>query len=388
MLTRSIEKRLREAARQYPVVAVTGPRQSGKTTLVRAVFPKKPYVSLEDFDRRQMAEADPRSFLAEFPEGAILDEIQRVPALLSYLQTLVDEQPDRLRFVLTGSNQFLLMKGVAQSLAGRIALLKLLPFTFAECPPGDDIAERIRLGGYPRIHDRRLDPFEWHLSYIETYVEKDLKDLIRVADLGVFRRFLTLLASQCGQLLNLSALGGALGISHNTAKAWLAALEQSYLVFTLPPYHRNYGKRIVKTPKVYFTDTGLACALLRIRDTDTLRNHLVLGGLFENLIVAEYYKAGLHATGVSDLYFWRDHGGHEVDCLLERPDGLHPVEIKLSATLHPDFFAGLHRFSELTQTPPSAATLVYGGQETHRHHGIRAIGWRDVPHAMPVRARG
>ena len=376
MIQRTIAKRLSAVARQYPVVAVTGPRQSGKTTLVRSVFPDMPYVSLEDIDRRQFAEADPRGFLGAYPHGAILDEIQRVPGLLSYIQTLVDEQKGGIRFVLTGSNQFLLMKSVAQSLAGRIALLKLMPFTFAELPPRDDAAERIRLGGYPRIVDQKLDPYDWHLNYIETYVEKDLKEIVRVVDLRAFRQFLVLLASQCGQLLNLSALGGALGISHNTAKAWIAALEQSYLVFVLPPYHRNYGKRIVKTPKVYFVDTGLACALLRIRDAETLRNHISMGGLFENLIVAEYYKAAMHASGVADMFFWRDHGGHEVDCLLDRAGRLHPVEIKSSATLHPEFFDGLQRFCDLTRTPAQQATLIYGGNRDQMFQKMRATGWR------------
>lgn len=376
MIRRTITKRLVAAVRQYPVVAVTGPRQSGKTTLVQSVFPDKPYVSLEDFDRRQFAEADARGFLGAYPQGAILDEIQRVPSLLSYIQTIVDKHPDKVRFILTGSNQFLLMKGVAQSLAGRISLMKLMPFTFGELPPTQDAVERIRLGGYPRIHDRKLDPYDWHLNYIETYVEKDLKDLVRVVDLRAFRQFLVLLASQCGQLLNLSALGGALGISHNTAKAWIAALEQSYLIFILPPYHRNYGKRIVKTPKVYFVDTGLACALLRIRDGESLRNHIAMGGLFENLIIAEYYKAALHDSGAADLFFWRDHGGHEVDCLFETAGVLHPVEIKSSATLHPDFFAGLRRFCDLTRTPARQAMLVYGGDQKQVLHDMRAVDWR------------
>ena len=378
MIARSITKRLLAAARQYPVVAITGPRQSGKTTLVRNAFPDKPYVSLEDFDRRQLAETDPRGFLGAFPRGAILDEIQHAPTLLSYIQTLVDEEPEKLRFILTGSNQFLLMKGVAQSLAGRIALLKLMPFTFAELPPTQTAAERIRLGGYPRIHDRALDPFDWHSSYIETYVEKDLKDLIHVMDLRTFRQFLVMLASQCGQLLNLSALGNALGVTHNTVKAWIAALEQSYLVFTLAPYHRNYGKRIVKTPKVYFMDTGLACALLRIRDAETLRNHIALGGLFENLIIAEFYKTALHESGTSDLFFWRDHGGHEVDCLREVANTLYPIEIKASGTLNPDFFTGLRRFSELTGTPARNARLVYGGAEKHLYHDMHAVGWKNA----------
>lgn len=243
---------------------------------------------------------------------------------------------------------------------------------------GVDSVTRIRTGGYPRIHDRKLDPFEWCSSYIETYVERDLKDIVRVADLRVFRQFLVLLASQCGQLLNLSSFGGALGISHNTVKAWIAALEQSYIIFLLQPYHRNYGKRIVKTPKVFFVDTGVACALLRIRDDETLRNHIAIGGLFENMVVAEYFKASMHDTGTSNLFFWRDHGGHEVDCLLEDSGGLYPVEIKSAMTLHSDFFAGLNRFCELTKTPLSHARLVYGGDESAVHHEVQVTSWRNT----------
>ncbi len=378
MIQRTIEPKLIAASQKSPVVAVTGPRQSGKTTLVRHAFPDMPYVSLEDFDRRQMAETDPRGFLAAYPQGAILDEIQRVPELLSYIQTIVDEPLGKRRFVLTGSNQFLLMKGVSQSLAGRIALLKLMPLTFSELPPRGQAAERIRTGGYPRIYDQDLEPFAWCQDYIETYVEKDLKELVQVMNLRTFRQFLVLLASQCGQLLNLSALGNAVGISHNTAKAWIAALEQSYLVFTLPPYHRNYGKRIVKTPKIFFTDTGVACALLGVRTTEMLATHIAMGGLFENLVVAEFFKESLHHRNAASLFFWRDHGGHEVDCLLEVSDRLHPVEIKSSATMHPDFLAGLQRFCALTGCPPDQALLVYGGAEQQTWHDLHISGWQRI----------
>ncbi len=378
MIRRTLARRLRQQAAAYPVVAVTGPRQSGKTTLVRACFPRKPYVSLEDLDTRQFAREDPRGFLAGLPRGAILDEVQHAPGLLSYMQTIVDARRDKGVFILTGSNQFLLMAQVAQSLAGRIAILRLLPLTLSELGAGRtrDVAEVCWRGGYPRVHADGLDPADWYRNYLETYLEKDLKDLLRVHDLLQFRKLLAMLASQCGQLLNLSALGASLGLNHNTVRAWLAALEQSCLVFQLPPFHRNFQKRLVKTPKVYFYDTGLACALLRLHDPAALADHYLRGALFENLVVSELHKEAWHRGVPADFYFWRDHTGHEVDLLREANGRLYPVEIKAAQTVHDDFFSGLRDFGELAATPLPQAAVVYGGQAPQTRHGVQVIGWR------------
>jgi len=380
MIRRSLEGRLKAHAARYPVVAVIGPRQSGKTTLVTAAFPSRPYLSLEDPDTRSLALDDPRGFIEGLDKGTILDEIQRVPDLLSYMQTLVDRRRGPGQYILTGSNQFLLMKHVSQSLAGRISILKLLPFTLSEL--GSEAPRRaadyIWAGAYPRIYDEGHDPADWYLNYLETYVEKDLKDFVQVLDLDNFRRFVAVCASLCGQLINLSAIGDMIGLSHNTVKSWLAALEHSYLAFRLPPYHRNFRKRIVKTPKLYFYDTGLACALLRLRSAETLDVHHFYGALFENAVVSELRKEALHRTGRADFFFWRDHKGAEIDCIYEPAGEPLPMEIKAAKTLKPDFFKGLQYFCDLSGLSPSSATLIHGGDRERTFRQMRVLGWRQV----------
>ena len=377
MIARTLEKRLRQQATKYPVVAVTGPRQSGKTTLVTTSFPDRPYVSLEDPDTRMLALDDPRGFIESLNIGTIIDEIQRVPDLISYMQTLVDREKIAGRFIVTGSNQFLLAKHVSQSLAGRISILKLLPFTMKEL--GDlrstCAADYIFKGSYPRVYDENHEPSDWYLNYIETYIEKDLKEFVNVLDLDNFRRFLALAASMCGQLVNLSEIGGVLGISHNTAKAWLAALEQSYLVFRLQPYHRNFRKRVVKTPKLYFYDTGMACALLRLRDPDMLDTHHFYGALFENMVIADLRKQALHTAGIADHFFWRDHKGREIDCIVEDGGRVKAIEVKAAKTLKPEFFKALNYFRELAGLKPSDAMLVNGGDSRSTHRGMQVLPW-------------
>jgi len=380
MIKRTLEKRLSQQAGKYPVVAITGPRQSGKTTLVTMTFPGRPYVSLEDPDTRMLALDDPRGFIEGLETGTIIDEIQRVPDLMSYMQTLVDRKKAPGHFIVTGSNQFLLTKHVSQSLAGRISILKLLPFTLkelGELRPAR-ASDYIFKGSYPRIYDENHEPSDWYLNYIETYIERDLKEFVNVLDLDNFRRFLALAASMCGQLINLSEIGGVLGISHNTAKAWLAALEQSYLVFRLQPYHRNFRKRVVKTPKLYFYDTGLACALLRLRDPDMLDTHHFYGALFENMVITDLRKQALHAEGVADHFFWRDHKGREVDCIIEDRGRVKAIEVKAAKTLKPEFFRALTYFRELADIKPSDAMLVNGGDECRTHRGMPALPWTEL----------
>jgi predicted AAA+ superfamily ATPase len=377
MITRTLQRRLCQQAKKYPVVAVTGPRQSGKTTLVKMTFPDRPYVSLEDPDTRSLAVDDPRGFIEGLDAGSVIDEVQRVPDLISYMQTLVDRDKAPGRFIVTGSNQFLLAKHVSQSLAGRISILKLLPLTMGEL--GDlrpaRAADYIFTGSYPRIYDEHHEPSDWYLNYIETYIEKDLKEFVNVLDLDNFRRFLALTASLCGQLINLSEIGGILGVSHNTAKAWLAALEQSYLVFRLQPYHRNFRKRVVKTPKLYFYDTGLACALLRLRTPGTLDTHHSYGALFENMVIAELRKRALHSDAMADQFFWRDHKGREVDCVTEDGGTVRAIEIKAAKTVKPEFFRTLSHFCELADLDPADAMLVNGDNQRKTHRGMRVVGW-------------
>ncbi|MBU0676629.1 MAG: ATP-binding protein [Verrucomicrobia bacterium] len=386
MIKRTLEKRLALDAGKYPVVAVTGPRQSGKTTLVTKVFPRRAYVSLEDPDTRGLAVEDPRGFIEGLEAGSIIDEIQRVPELLSYMQTLVDQRRGPGQFILTGSNQLLLMKHVSQSLAGRISILKLLPFTLSELGKHapSQATDYIYTGAYPRIYDEKHNPSDWYLHYIETYLEKDLKESVDVLDLDNFRRFLAIAASMCGQLVNLSEIGNMLGISHNTVKAWLAALEQSFLIFRLQPYHRNFRKRLVKTPKLYFYDTGLACALLRLREPGSLRNHHFYGALFENMVMAELQKESLHRVGQSDLFFWRDHRGTEIDCIRDVGGVPYPIEIKASKTIRADFFSNLHRFCEMANLDPSSAALVYGGDRAQQFQGSHAFEWSNASRVLSL----
>lgn len=368
MIERDIQPVLIRLASQYPVVTVTGPRQSGKTTLARSAFPDKPYVSLEDPDLRRFAIEDPRGFLGSHPQGAILDEIQRAPELLSYLQGLVDAQPRPGLYILTGSQQFELMHRLSQSLAGRTALLRLLPFTLAEtlrarpAPAEPDLADILLTGFYPRIHDRGLDPTQALGDYFATYVERDLRQLTAVHDLQRFERFVRLCAGRTGQLLNLSSLGQDAGVSHATARAWIDLLQTSYIVYLLPPWLTNTRKRLVKTPKLYFYDVGLACWLLGLRTPQQVQRDPLWGALFENLIVMEALKDRYNAGASGEMYFYRDAEGHEVDLLLPVGGRLHAIEIKAGATVNPDYFKGLRSFAMHHPQALASGGVIFGGR--------------------------
>ncbi len=381
IINRKLSAILLKRSKQYPVIAIVGPRQSGKTTLAKTMFPKKKYISLEDYDNREFAIDDPRGFLAGIREGAILDEIQRAPQLLSYLQTEVDDNPEPGRFILTGSNQFLLMKGISQSLAGRISLNRLLPFSLEELKTSrykpESLDHLLYTGGYPRIYDQNLDSQDWYSNYLETYVEKDLKDFIQVSDLHAFRKFLILLASSCGQLINLSSIGNSIGVSHNTVKAWLSVLEASYLIYLLQPYHNNYKKRVVKSPKVYFYDTGLVSTLLKLKEFGQLSNHYIRGALFENWVIIEYVKSQLNRGLTADCYFWRDHTGNEVDLLIETVDEPFPIEIKSGKTIKREFFKGIENFTKVAGVTHSG--LVYGGDQNQVRNTTSIITWAHWP---------
>ena len=370
-------------AKGYPVVTVTGPRQSGKTTLVRQVFTDKPYASLEDPDQREFAGQDPRGFLAQFSKGAILDEVQRCPALLSYLQRIVDEARAPGMYILTGSQQFGLLSGVTQSLAGRVALLTLLPFSLRELNRLGHVPATLDAvlvtGSYPPIHDRNLDPPVWYANYIATYLERDVRQLLNVHDLSNFQRFLRLCAGRTGQLLNLSGLANDCGITHNTAKAWISVLEASFIVSLLPPHHANFNKRLVKTPKLYFLDTGLAAWLLGIKSAADLTAHAMRGALFETWVLSELLKQRYETGQPSNLFFWRDRTGNEVDVLADTGAKLVPLEIKAGATLNADFFTALTRWRELAGTQAGPAHLVYGGDSLVTRGGVRVVPWRQLP---------
>lgn len=384
MIERDIQPVLARLAKQYPVLTITGPRQSGKTTLARSVFPGKPYVSLEDPDVRRFALDDPRGFLAGYPQGAILDEIQRVPELSSYLQGVVDAAPQPGRFILTGSHQFELMNQVSQSLAGRTALLRLLPFTLAEAlraqarTTPSDLAQTLLTGFYPRIHDRGLDPTQALADYFATYVERDLRQLLAVHDLQRFERFVRLCAGRTGQLLNLSSLSNDAGVSHVTARAWIDLLQTSFIVHLLPPWFTNTGKRLIKAPKLYFHDVGLACWLLGLRTPEQVQRDPLYGALFENFVIMEAMKDRLNTGASAEMYFYRDSEGHEVDLLLPVGSQVHAIEIKAGATVNPDYFRGLKTFAAHHPQALAGGSVMFGGSTGQARSDWPVHSWREL----------
>ena len=380
MIKRQLSIKLRQWVKQYPVLTVTGPRQSGKTTLCRALFKNKPYLSLEDLDHRDFARTDPRGFLAEIPDGAILDEFQYAPDLVSYIQTRVDECQKPGMFILTGSRQFEMMETVSQSLAGRTAVGRLLPFSYGELygkrPPAS-MNEMLYAGFYPRIHDQQLNPTEALSFYLSTYIERDVRQILSVVDLDRFSTFIRLCAGRSGQLLNMQSLGGECGITHNTVKSWITVLQASGIVKLLRPWHANMGKRLVKSPKLYFLDTGLACFLLGIQKPDHLIGHPLRGALFETFVVAEAYKQHDHAGLPERLWFYRDSNGKEVDVLAGSETELEAWEIKSSMTISSGFFKGLN---VLEKNAPGlkAKSIVYGGEKKMTRQGVGIIPWQHI----------
>jgi len=384
MIDRNIAALLVKLANQYPVLTLIGPRQSGKTTLVKALFPGKPYVTLEDPDLRSFASDDPRGFLTQYSGGAIFDEIQRAPELSSYLQGLVDADPTPGQFILTGSQQFELMNQVTQSLAGRTAILRLLPLTLAEAqrfrksPKHPDLAATLLKGFYPRIHDKNLDPSQALADYFATYVERDLRQLAAVHDLQRFERFVRLCAGRSGQLLNLVSLGNDAGVSQPTARAWIDLLQTSFIVYLLPPWHTNTGKRLVKSPKLYFYDVGLACWLLGLRTANQVARDPLWGSLFENFIIMEAMKDRLNAGETAEMYFYRDSEGNEVDLLLPTGGKLQAIEIKAGATVNPDYFKGLKTFAAHHPQALSGGSVLFGGIDGQNRSDWPVYSWRQL----------
>lgn len=384
MLNRAAARTLQQLARGFPVVAITGPRQSGKTTLARTVFADPPYVNLEDPDTRELALTDPRRFLARLAEGAVLDEVQRAPALMSYLLGLADASPRMGRFVLTGSQQFGLMDGIGQSLAGRAGLLTLLPLALGEQDPASvqDLAldEVLWRGGYPALHaaHREPDPRHWFAAYVATHLERDVRQILNVGNLLTFQRFIALCAARSAQLLNLNALASDCGISQPTARQWLTVLQASHLVTLLPPYHRNFGKRQVKTPKLYFLDSGLLCHLLRIGSPADLQLHPARGAVFETWAVAETLKHRYNQGLGADLHFWRDNHGLEVDLLFEHAGRLHAVECKSGMTWADDWAAPARRWRSVVGAEAADPVLLYGGDASFVRADHRVLSWRHL----------
>ncbi|MGO2103524.1 MAG: ATP-binding protein [Psychroflexus halocasei] len=374
MIPRKAQQELVNLAAIFKTVAVIGPRQSGKTTLVRHLFSEKPYANLENPDTRQFAKEDPRGFLENYPNGAVFDEVQRVPELFSYLQEILDDQQQNGNYILTGSNNFLLQENISQSLAGRVGYLELLPLSLQEIDTSNKTADELLLaGGYPSIYQQNLPPSKWYANYIRTYVERDVRQIKNIGNLQKFEKFLRLCAGRVGQLLNMSSLSVEVGVDVKTIDSWLSILETSFVVFRLQPFHKNYNKRIVKMPKLYFYDVGLACALIGIENTNQLQLHPFRGALFENLVILEALKQRLNAGKPAHLSFWRDNVGHEIDLLINTPSALIPIEIKSGKTITSEYFKGLKFWNKITET--EGGKIVYNGDIVQK----RSKGFEIIP---------
>lgn len=389
-IQRKIASRLKTLSGQFPVLGVLGPRQSGKTTLVKNVFSHYKYINLEELDTRKFAAEDPRRFLKslEGSPGAILDEIQRVPDLLSYIQVHVDEWQKPGFFILTGSENILLNHHINQTLAGRIALITLLPLSIEELQDtsllSTNIEETIFRGFYPSLYAKKIDQKQWLQSYIQTYIERDVRNLKQITDLSLFQKFLKLCAGRIGQLLDLTSIGNDCGISANTVRSWISLLEATYVIFLLHPHHENFSKRLIKTPKLYFYDSAIACHLLSIQSPIDLITHYLRGGLFESMILSDLIKQRFNSGLLPNIYFWRDKSGNEVDCILERGSGLTPIEIKSGETLTSDFFSNIVKWNLLSGNESENSYVIYGGKEKQIRSQGTALGWLQL-NALPIK---
>ncbi len=381
-IERTLAEPIQRLISKFPILAITGPRQSGKTTLIKNLFPDYAYVTLENPDIRERALLDPNGFLRSYASRVIFDEVQQVPSLFSYLQTKVDNDKQMGQFVLSGSQNFQLLQSISQSLAGRVALFQLMPLDFRELSskqllPADWCSTAFN-GFYPAIYDRGIEPTDYYRNYIETYIERDVRQLINIRDLRLFRLFLKYCAGHAGQMLNIQKIANEVGISQPTAQAWLSVLETSYIVFTLAPYYQNFSKRLVKTPKLYFYDTGLLCYLLGMNNTSDLDHYYQRGAIFENLIIAELHKNQTHEYRQQSFYFWRDNNQLEVDVLYEKMNQLHIAEIKSAETIHSSYFKNMHTFTKISTTHVPKRNLIYGGQDSYQYLDTEVISWKNT----------
>ena len=375
MYKREAEKIVKKLASSYPVVAITGPRQSGKTTLVQSVFKNKKYISLEDLDQQAFAKEDPRGFLTQEQKGLLIDEIQNCPELFSYIQGIVDKNQIPGQFIVTGSQQFGLLSGISQSLAGRTGLVELLPFSLSEVSKEIKILNKVLYKGlYPPLYDKKITPRIWYEDYVKTYIERDVRQLMNIKNLFLFQKFLTLCAARVGQLVNYSELGNAAGIDTNTVKSWISVLEASYIIFLLKPHYKNFSKKLIKSPKLYFYDTGLLCYLMRLRKED-LSVSPYKGAIFESLIISECLKHSKNYRSGLDFYFWRDNKGIEIDLLFQKKQKLFPLEIKSGQTIQ-SVFKNLKKYEQYSGKAHGQSFLIYGGNEEQKRSYARIIPWK------------
>ena len=381
MIPRESSAIIGKLRKQFPVITLTGPRQSGKTTLLKSIYTNFPYVSLEDIDIRNEALKDPRGFLKNFPEGAVLDEIQRTPELFSYIQGIVDTNK-KIHFVLSGSQNFLLLENISQTLAGRAAILKLLPFSISELQTEklipDSYEQLIFKGMYPGIYDRDIDPEFFYPSYISTYIERDVRQIKNIENLNSFSNFLQLCAGRTGQVVNLNSLATDAGISPNTAKSWLSILEASFIIYFLQPYYENFNKRIIKSPKLYFYDTGLACSLLGISSPNQVKTFHSKGALFENLIITDLIKSKLHKGENPKFYYWQNKTRQEIDLIIDKPAGPVAYEIKSGMTMNENYFNNLKYWQKLSGEKPENLNVIYGGDKDLKTSSGNYISWKSV----------
>ncbi|PIP53897.1 MAG: AAA family ATPase [Bacteroidetes bacterium CG23_combo_of_CG06-09_8_20_14_all_32_9] len=381
MIKRDAIKKLTQLAKTFKAVSITGPRQSGKTTLVKSLFKDKPYVSLENPDSRNFAINDPRGFIDTYANGAILDEVQRTPELFSYLQEILDNSKQKGLFILTGSNNFLLQQSISQTLAGRIGSITLLPFSMNELsekkiiPDSDD--ELMLKGFYPPVYDQKIPVGDFCPNYIRTYIEKDVRQIKNITNLIIFEKFLSLLAGRCAQELNMSSLSSEVGVDVKTIQSWIGILESSYIIYLLKPHYKNFNKTIVKRPKIYFYDTSLVCSLLGIFSVNHLQSHPVRGFLFENMVITEFVKQRTNKGLPVNLFYWRDKTGHEIDLIIDNAGILLPIEIKSGKTINNDFFKNIGYWCKLSNQKKSI--LLYSGNEYQkRSNGTEVYNWRKL----------
>ena len=382
MINRTLSKKILTMTKSFPAITLTGPRQSGKTTLVRWLFPNYEYINLENLNDLHAVQEDPLRFLKTFSStGVVIDEAQKLPELFSYLQGIVDESKQMGKFILTGSQNFLLLEKITQSLAGRVAVLHLMPFGLSELDqagqPQGNLDKLLFTGSYPAIYDRDIQPQDYYPSYIQTYIERDVRSIKNIGSLRTFQRFIKLCAGRTGQLISFSSIGNELGINYKTVSSWISILEASFIVYLLKPHHKNFNKRLVKQTKLYFFDTGLLCSLLDIQSPIQLSSHYLRGHIFESYIISEYIKMRYHNGLIPNAFFWRDNTGHEVDLLLEEGENFKAIEIKSGETIHPDFFKGLTYFGNLSNLSKKNLILIYGGLKDYKRPAAKVLSWKN-----------
>ncbi|MCG9879754.1 MAG: ATP-binding protein [Bacteroidia bacterium] len=381
MIQRDASTKIKQLAKKFPAVGLLGPRQSGKTTLAKELFPKKPYVSFENQDNILLVTKDPRAFLDQYKTGAIFDEIQRVPQLLSYLQGVIDDQPKKVGlFIITGSQNLLLLESISQTLAGRIAFIHLLPFSFVELATSKHATQSLNKlilnGGYPRLYDRKIKPVDFYPNYLLTYVERDVRQIKNITNLAMFQRFLKVCASRVGQEVNYTSIGNDTGVDQKTVLSWFGILEASFIAFRLQPFYNNLGKRLTQMPKLYFYDTGLCCSLLELETESHVNTHPLRGPLFENLIILELLKARFNNGQRSNLFYWRDRTGNEIDVLLDQSSQVIPIEIKTAATFTSDYVKGINYWRKINPNTKNAFVVFTG--KTASLDKISILNWKEI----------